>query len=392
MDGGGPLPEPAFEPAATAARPGPWRRLTGRLLAWQRRLAADPRFQSAAAKNPLTRPFVRRDAAALYDVVAGFVYSQTLFAMVELGLLAALKDEARRTEALAAHGRLPREAADRLLRAAAALDLVVEEEAGSWRLARRGAATLGAPGLVEMIRHHAVFYRDLADPVAFLRGETEPALTRYWAYVAGGAGVDAETAATYSTLMAKTQAMVAEETLAVANLRGIKTLMDVGGGEGAFLSAALARHPHLSGILVDLPAVADRAGAQFAAAGLGPRTTPKGVNFRDDPLPEGADAVSLIRVLYDHRDETVAALLAKAHAALPPGGRLLVSEPMSGGRRPTRPGDAYFGFYTLAMTTGRPRAPEAHRALLSRAGFTDIRLHPARLPHITRVITARRPG
>ncbi len=65
-----------------------------------------------------------------------------------------------------------------------------------------------------MIRHHAVFYRDLADPVALLRGGAETELARFWPYVFGASGpIDPEVAATYSGLMADTQAMVAEDTL-----------------------------------------------------------------------------------------------------------------------------------------------------------------------------------
>ncbi len=74
----------------------------------------------------------------------------------------------------------------------------------------------------------------------------------------------------------------------------------------------------------------------------------------------------------------------------PPGGRLLVSEPMSGGARPTRSGDAYFGFYTLAMGTGRPRSPARHADLLHAAGFTAVRRHPTRQRFVTSVLSARR--
>jgi demethylspheroidene O-methyltransferase len=191
--------------------------------------------------------------------------------------------------------------------------------------------------------------------------------------------------------MAVTQTMVATETLAAAPLKGVRRLLDVGGGEGAFLEAALRATPGLTGVVFDLPAVADRARARFAAAGLASRADAAGGSFLDDPLPEGADAISLVRVLYDHNDAVVAALLARVHAALPPGGCLIVSEPMAGGARPSRSGDAYFGFYTLAMTTGRPRAPERHAELLRAAGFRDIRRRPTRQRFVTSVLVARRP-
>ena len=114
-------------------------------------------------------------------------------------------------------------------------------------------------------------------------------------------------------------------------------------------------------------------------------------SFREDNLPDGADAISLIRVLYDHSDETVRDLLARVFAALPAGGRLIVSEPMGGGARPDRAADVYFAFYTMAMQTGRTRSAAEISALLAAAGFADVTPFKAARPYVTQVITAVRP-
>jgi demethylspheroidene O-methyltransferase len=54
-------------------------------------------------------------------------------------------------------------------------------------------------------------------------------------------------------------------------------------------------------------------------------------------------------------------------------------------------GDAYFGFYLLAMGRGEPRSLDDMRRLLSHAGFTDIRPIKTRLPLQAGVIVARAP-
>ncbi len=149
-------------------------------------LIASPRFQAWAERFPLSRPAARREARALYDLAAGFVYSQTLAACVELDLFERLRPGPLKAEALADAAGIPPEAMRRLCQAAAALDLL-ERRGEGYGLGRLGAATLGAPGVVEMIRHHRLFYRDLEDPVALMRGETSPELARYWTYVRGGA-------------------------------------------------------------------------------------------------------------------------------------------------------------------------------------------------------------
>lgn len=361
-------------------------------LRWRNRLVSSPRFQSWASRFPLTRGLARRDGERLYDLVAGFVHAQVLRACVELDLLARLRDGPRGVEALALATRVPPERMETLCQSAAALGLMTRTRDGRFGLGRLGAAALGVPGLAAMIRHHDAFYRDISDPVALMRGETAPELARIWPYVAGGGGIDPEAAAAYSELMRVSQAMVAEETLGAVSFRGVRHLMDVGGGTGAFLTAVAARWPDLSMTLFDLPQVIEAARPRIGAAGLAGRIRPVGGSFRDGALPAGADAISLVRVLYDHDDETVRDLLAGVREALPPGGLLVVSEPMSGGARPSRTGDAYFGFYTMAMTTGRPRSAARHAELLAQAGFERIRSRRTARPFVTGVVTARAPS
>jgi demethylspheroidene O-methyltransferase len=166
--------------------------------------------------------------------------------------------------------------------------------------------------------------------------------------------------------------------------------MDVGGGTGAFLAAVGAAHPHLALDLFDLPVVLQGAGERLSGAGLSGRVTLHPGSFRDDPLPSGADAISLIRVLYDHNDSTVARLLAAAYEALPAGGRLIISEPMSGGENPDRTTDVYFAIYTMAMQTGRTRSAAEIAALLAQAGFVSIRIRAGFRPFVTSVVTAEK--
>jgi demethylspheroidene O-methyltransferase len=193
----------------------------------------------------------------------------------------------------------------------------------------------------------------------------------------------------YSALMAATQPMVAAEILALRPFRGVRRLVDVGGGEGAFLEAVAARWPELELVLFDLPAVAERARARLAAAGLAERIRVVAGDFRRDPLPAGCDAASLVRILHDHDDTTVLDLLRAVRAALLPGGTVLIAEPLAETPGAERVG-AYFALYLAAMGRGRPRRADELVALLRRAGFVRPRLHRTRLPLITSVVSARR--
>ena len=116
------------------------------------------------------------------------------------------------------------------------------------------------------------------------------------------------------------------------------------------------RWPHLDVAVFDLPAVAERARARFAKEGIDADAV--GGDFAKDPLPGGADVITLIRVAHDHDDAALLALFRSVCKALPPHGALVLAEPMSGTRGGERIADAYFGFYLLAMRSGRPRTPE----------------------------------
>ncbi|MEO0862130.1 MAG: methyltransferase [Pseudomonadota bacterium] len=354
------------------------------------RLIASRRFQSLVAATPGLRRIARRDGEALFDLVAGFVHSQVLWSVIDLRLLHRLMEDGPHTAAsLSMQTPLTAERMTLLCDAAAALGLMRQTRDG-FAIARKGAALLGVPGLEAMIAHHSVLYRDLSNPVDTLAGaETE--LSQFWPYVFGaGAAKDPKTAQRYSALMTDSQVLVAEETLRRVDLSGAKTVLDIGGGTGAFLTALGRRHARPRLHLFDLPAVTPQARDRFAQAGLATRATITAGSFRDDPLPSDADTISLIRVLYDHGDDTVLALLQKAYQALPKGGRLIVSEPMKGKDAPTRSGDAYFAFYCMAMQTGRARSPTEIRALLLQAGFAVVQDHGTSRPFVTYVLSARK--
>jgi demethylspheroidene O-methyltransferase len=367
-------------------------RLSQSYTSWRNAKISNPKFQEWASRFPLTRRTSRRSAEEVYDLVSGFVYSQTLLACVEFDLLNAAQREAIDPVSLAHAKGLDADRLGMLCQAGTALELLTRQRDGRYGLGRLGAAVIGVPGLELMIRHHRMFYRDLADPDALMKDEVETQLSQYWPYVGGNKTHDLapDVAKTYSELMATSQQLVATQTLRAVSLRGVSHLVDVGGGTGAFLTAVAAQYsaPHLT--VFDLPSVAEEARRSLAQAGLAERIQVAGGSFLDDPLPAGADAVSLIRVLYDHDDSTVRPLLKAVFEALPKGGLLLISEPMSGGAKPTKAGDAYFGFYTMAMTTGRPRSAARHAELLSEAGFSGIRHHATDTAFVTNVLTAQK--
>lgn len=356
------------------------------------RLLVSSGFQRRALRLPIARRVARTRMRALFDLCSGFVYSQVLMACIRLDLFEIIADAPRTSNALAQRLDLPQPSMDRLLEAAESLDLVEARGEGRFGLGPLGAALLGNPAVKAMIEHHAALYEDLRDPVAILRGTNDStALGRYWAYSknAGVSEIGKDDTAAYTDLMAASQAMIADQVLSSCSFTACRRLLDVGGGAGAFVQAALERHAHLEGRVFDLPPVAAQARERFEASGLGERASAVGGSFLDDPLPRGHDLISLVRVLHDHDDDTVASLLKSVREAIEPGGMLVVAEPMLETRGAEPVTAAYFGFYLMAMGQGRARSADTLKTMLEAAGFGAVRERRTAAPLLVRVLTAR---
>lgn len=358
-------------------------------LTLRNRLLSSARFRAFANRFWPARFVARGQARELFDVIAGFTYSQVLFACVKLGVFERLAQAPCSIADFARDSELSESAWTELLLAADSLDLVDRLDERDYTLGRLGAVMAADRSLQEMVLHHEHLYRDLVDPVALLRGGVvDSQLGAYWPYATKD-GVTDEAAARYSALMAASQPMVAEQVLGSFSFDGYRTLLDVGGGSGAFLRAVAAAAPHLQLQLFDLPPVAAIARTALDEAGLGDRSVVHGGDFRVDAVPSGADLISLIRIAHDHDEPTVMILLEKIRKALNPGGTLLIAEPMAGTSHARRMGDAYFRFYLMAMGTGRPRTFDELSELLHRSGFGEVRKHTTAIPMLASVVSAK---
>ena len=356
--------------------------LADRAFGMRNRVLSSARFQYWAAKFPLTKMIARQRATGLFDLCAGFVYSQVLFAAVKVELFAVLAEGPQTVAEIAPRIGLDEDAAARLLDAAASLSLAERRGEGRYGLGVHGASFVGNPAVAKMVEHHALLFKDLIDPVALLRKEHEGTeLRRFWGYATPDV-------AGYSELMASSLGLLAEDVLEAYAYEKHELLLDVGGGEGAFLEAAAVRAPRLALTLFDLPAVATRAEERLARAGLSQRATVFAGDVFRDPLPAGADLVSLVRIIHDHDDPSALEILRAVRRAIRPGGVLLVAEPMADTAGAETLG-AYFSFYLLAMGQGRPRSAQQITTMLHDAGFAHVRPRKTRRPVLTSLLEAR---
>lgn len=381
---------------SASQRETPWRdRLDALVDRW---MTSDTLYRWSVA-NPLTRWVTRIRARKVFDLMAGFVYSQVLLACVRLRILETVAERPRTLDELAQATQLPAAGLQRLLQSALALELLELRSRGRFGLGPLGAPVAGHAGIRAMIEHHAVLYQDMQDPVAMLQATGQAGeMAHYWPYAlddadkakAAADALQAEKYERYSNLMSASQPFVVDEILASYRFDAHQQVLDVGGGQGTFLSRLGHHAPHLALTLFDLPEVATLARANFARQGLSARSHAVGGSFLQDPLPQGADLVTLIRVAHDHPDADVRTVLAAIYAALPLGGTLLLAEPMAQEVGETPLGDAYFHFYLLAMGAGRLRSAAELMAMMTEAGFTHVEVVPNAMPLQTQILVGRK--
>lgn len=368
--------------------------LSNKLAAWRNRKLADPAFRHRIQRIPLLRSMARRRAQALFEATAGFVNGQVLSACLELGLLERLDENPMTTGAVAQDFDLDPIRTARLLEAAAGLGLVERRPRRHWGLGPQGAVLVSDPGLKAMSLHHRALYKDLADTVGLLRNPGQATqLAALWPYAQNDSPSEVKPgeAEEYTSLMAASQRMIAEQVLDAYDFSSHRALLDIGGGNGTFLGCVGEAVPGLELSLFDLPGVIELARQRVANQELPARISLHGGSFHSDPFPGVHDAISLVRIVHDHDDEPAQHLLARAFDALQPGGTLIVAEPMLSKKDDGGILGNYFRFYLMAMGSGRPRSPRELKQMLKSAGFKAIKRHRTSVPMICSVISAERP-
>jgi hypothetical protein len=191
--------------------------------------------------------------------------------------------------------------------------------------------------------------------------------------------INPQAAASFDAAMSERTAAYAPSVADTYDFSGIRTLTDLGGGNGTLLVEILRRHRHLSGVLFEIPTVAARAHAVLAATDLANRgTILAGDFFRSVP---SADCYLLANVLHDWDDNRAIDILRNCRQAMPVTGRVLIVErliPEDGNDPlPTLLSDINM----LVLTGGRERTNAEYGALLQAAELRLAQVVPVAFPY-----------
>ncbi len=159
----------------------------------------------------------------------------------------------------------------------------------------------------------------------------------------------------------------------------IKTLVDVGGGNGSFLAAILKAHPALHGIVYDNENVVVAAKPILDAAGISDRCIIASGDFFKE-VPSGGDACILKHILHDWGEEQSIAILKNCRRALPPQGKLLVVDAVIGPGNQPEFGKLLDLEMLVVPPNGRERTETEFRELFAAAGFRLTRVFQTASP------------
>ncbi|GAA3734169.1 methyltransferase [Salinactinospora qingdaonensis] len=316
------------------------------------------------------------DAPARLTELADYIVPFTLRAVCDLGIADLLTDGPRTVDDLAEQVGAHAPSLHRALRVLASKGIFTETHPGTFDLSP----------LAEPLRSdHPLSLRDAyplltSDVDAWARfdhcirtGEAAFDLVHgqgYWDYMAD----NPEQSRRVDRSMASINRLHLRTVLPAYDWGSFDTVIDVGGGNGAFLAGILAKFRSLHGTVYDLPHVVAAATDVFAAAGVSDRATSIGGSFFDH-VPPGADGYLLKTVLPGFTDDEAVRALRRVRAAMRPDSRLLLLEAI------IPDGDDYdaaklVDLHTLMLTGGSHRSQEGLATLLGRAGLDLVLVRP----------------
>ena len=308
--------------------------------------------------------------ARMIQMITGHWVSQTVGTLARLSVADAVAAGAKTAAGVAKECGSNPDATRRLLRTAAGLGLFVEEQPDTFRLSPLGETLRsGAPG---SLRDFAIAETDQAHWLSW--GRLAEAVTTGEPAAPKALGQELfqwyeshpDDAAAFAGAMGNLSAMVAEEVAGSCDFSAAAKIVDIGGSNGLLLGAVLKKNPGPSGIVFDLPGVAERARPILEREGLAGRVEARGGDFFTD-VPAG-DVYLLKHILHDWNDDQCRTILSTCANRLHASGKVLVIEMIiPDDNSPSMA--AMMDMNMLVMLPGRERSLMEYRALLNAAGL-----------------------
>jgi SAM-dependent methyltransferase len=181
----------------------------------------------------------------------------------------------------------------------------------------------------------------------------------------------------------------AQAALTVHDFGKSRRMLDIGGNSGEFVLQVCRKHPELRATVLDLPLVCDIGQEHVLPEPEQGRIAFVKADARTDPLPAGHDLISFKSMLHDWPEDAAGQFLAKAAAALAPGGTLLIFE-----RAPLdySTGLPPFSAIPTLLFFRSYRPASVYVSLLEKLGLRDVEVKQVELESTFFLVTATKPA
>ena len=191
-------------------------------------------------------------------------------------------------------------------------------------------------------------------------------------------GANPEAAAVFNEAMADSTLMAARVVAGAYDFSQAETIVDVGGGTGAFLAGILRANPQSRGVLFDQPNVVAGSDGLLASAGVADRCDVVGGDFFET-VPVGGDIYILSWIIHDWDDARSLTVLRNCRRAMGDDARLLVIEQVvPPGNDPSL--SKLYDLHMLVLSGGRERSEDEYRDLLAASDLRLARVIPTGIP------------
>lgn len=331
-----------------------------------------PELHAAPELNP------RSPTTALLRLVTGNWVSQSIYVVAKLGIADLLRDRAKTAEELAHETKTHPDALHRILRMLARVGVFTEHDDHRFGLTAVGACLqTGVPGSLKAfsVAMGEELYRAWGDALHSVQTDTSA-----FEHVFGMGPFEyrasrPESAAVFNQAMTEMSVEAGKAILDAYDFSQFNRVVDIGGGYGLFLIRLLQAHPHLSGVLFELPYVATGASERINKAGLTNRCRVAAGDFFADALPEGLDAYILKNVVDSFDTSRTKALLSRCRQIMPPNAKLLIIGWVIRRTNPLALGDLLDTHFLVALS-GRVRTQVEYEDLCVKCGLKIGRIIP----------------
>jgi SAM-dependent methyltransferase len=325
---------------------------------------------------------------AFRDTFVAMAAARAVIAATRLGVLEALQEQPARAGELAERLGLDAAGVQALLATLASLGYVEQDSSGVYRPASAGAQLV--LGTSDSIAH---FVGEYSAQAWSMLGGLEEVLRDPSSAASHGRPPEDSFWEAYIRGLFELNRRLFDEFAAFVPARDPRLLLDVAGGHGGFAMAMCRRFPSLQATVLDLPASA-RVGRRIVEdEGFAQRVAFREGDALRESLGEEQDVLSMFNLLHHLRPEAVAELLARAHAALRPGGHLVIgeTEPGTPGQTPEVIGAASALVYFVSSGTRNYTRLEI-AGWLERAGFEAIEVRRSQAAPWRLIYLARATG